>query len=141
MNSLEVWRGSRIICFPEKRRNIWTISVLEVGWAQYVSVSISTLYFRSDGIYSLKADTPSSSTRIFIGVKIHKILTCTNNLLFSSRKPWLLQDHYASGCRGLLGNEELTGKKCTRIAERFAGNSSLSEGLDKGKGNMVISSM
>ena len=35
--------------------------------------------------------------------------------------------HHASGCRGLPGNEELTGKKCRRIIERFAGNSSLPE--------------
>ena len=40
-----------------------------------------------------------------------------------------------------LGVDKYSGKKGEMIAERFAGNSSLSEGLFTGKGKMVIFTM
>ena len=44
--------------------------------------------------------------------------------------------HYsdANGGCGLPGVEEVTGRKCQKLAERIAGNRSLSEGADKGQG-------
>ena len=46
--------------------------------------------------------------------------------------------YHASGYCGLPGDEEDTGEKCGEAAERFAGNSSLSEGLFTCKGKKVI---
>ena len=49
--------------------------------------------------------------------------------------------HYndANGGCGLPGVEEITGRKCEKLAERIAGNRTLSRrGLNKGKGIMVI---
>ena len=48
--------------------------------------------------------------------------------------------HANGGCR-LPGDEEGSREKCETIAERIAGKGSLSEGLIRGKGKMVISSM
>ena len=45
------------------------------------------------------------------------------------------------GYCGLPGGEEGIGKKCGEAAKRFAGNSSLSEGLFTCKGKMVIFTM
>ena len=49
--------------------------------------------------------------------------------------------NHASGCRGLSGGEGGSGKRCGEAAERFTGKDSLSEGLIRGKGIKVISSM
>ena len=48
--------------------------------------------------------------------------------------------HYsdANGGCGLPGVEEITGRKCEKLAERIAGKRTLSEGLNKGRGKMVI---
>ena len=47
-------------------------------------------------------------------------------------------NHENGGC-GLPGVEEITGRKCEKLAERIAGNRTLSRrGLNKGKGIMVI---
>ena len=43
------------------------------------------------------------------------------------------------GIVACLGGEEGTGEKCGEAAERFAGNSSLSEGLFTCKGKRIIS--
>ena len=50
----------------------------------------------------------------------------------------LLHGYHANGGCGLPGDEEYSGKKCGEAAERFAGNSSLSEGLFTCKGKKVI---
>ena len=44
--------------------------------------------------------------------------------------------HYgdANGGCGLPGMEEITGGKCEKLAERIAGNRTLSEGDESGKG-------
>jgi hypothetical protein len=57
---------------------------------------------------------------------------------YLSGKPWLMQGHHASGCRGLPGDEGTIGKKCDKLAERIAGSNSLLEGLFTGKVKMVI---
>ena len=48
--------------------------------------------------------------------------------------------HYsdANGGCGLPGVEEITEKKCEKLAERIAGKRTFSEGLNKGRGKMVI---
>ena len=43
--------------------------------------------------------------------------------------------NHANGWCGLAGVEEITGKKCEKLAERIAGKHSLLEGLNKGRGN------
>ena len=50
----------------------------------------------------------------------------------------LLHGYHANGGCGLPGDEEGTGEKCGEAAERFAENSSLSEGLFTCKGKRVI---
>ena len=50
----------------------------------------------------------------------------------------ILHGYHANGGCGLPGDEEYSGKKCEMVAERFVGNSSLSQGLFTGKGKMVI---
>ena len=50
----------------------------------------------------------------------------------------ILQCNYADEGCGLPGGDGTIGKKCGESAETIAGNSSLSEGLFTGKGNMVI---
>ena len=49
-----------------------------------------------------------------------------------------MHDYRANGGCGLPGVEEGTGEKCGEAAERFAGNSSLSEGLVTCKGKKAI---
>ena len=50
-----------------------------------------------------------------------------------------LRCNHANGGCGLPGVEEITGRKCEKLAERIAGNRTLSQrGLNKGKGIMVI---
>ena len=48
--------------------------------------------------------------------------------------------HYsdANGGCGLPGVEEITEKKCEKLAERIAGKRTFSEGLNKGRGKMLI---
>ena len=46
--------------------------------------------------------------------------------------------YHENGGYGLPGDEEYTGRKCEKLAERIAGKRSLSEGADKGKGIKVI---
>ena len=42
----------------------------------------------------------------------------------------LLHVYHGNGGSGLLGDEDGTGEKCGEAVERFAGNSSLSEGAE-----------
>ena len=53
----------------------------------------------------------------------------------------LLHGYHANGGCGLPGDEEGSGKRCGEAAERLARKDSLSEGLIRGKGIKVISSM
>ena len=53
----------------------------------------------------------------------------------------LLHDYHANGGCGLPGDGEDSGKKSGTIAERIDGKGTLSEGLIRGKGKMVIFSM
>ena len=53
----------------------------------------------------------------------------------------LLHVYHANGGCGLPGDGEGSGKKCGMTAERIAGKGTLSEGLIRGKGKMVISSV
>ena len=48
--------------------------------------------------------------------------------------------HYsdADGGCGLPGVEEITGRKCEKLAERIAGKRTLSEGLKTARGKMII---
>ena len=50
----------------------------------------------------------------------------------------LLHCNHANGGCGLPGVEEITKKKCEKLAKRIAGKRSLPEGLIKCKGKMVI---
>ena len=53
----------------------------------------------------------------------------------------LLHGYHANGGCGLPGDEEGSGEKCGTTTERIAGKGTLSEGLIRGKGKMLISSM
>lgn len=64
------WVAALEICFAREGETSRLSPVLVVGSAQHVSVSILTSDSRSDGTYGPKAGTPSSPTRIFIGVEI-----------------------------------------------------------------------
>ena len=49
-----------------------------------------------------------------------------------------LHCNHANGGCGLPGVEEITGRKCEKLAERIAGKRTLSEGLKTARGKMII---